>query len=124
NFNGNYIITDRISLDWNIRYNSIASPQGRSRSTVKQLFALQTRWLNKRMTVGLMALDPFREAKYTTYTYGTNFTLRNEYLTYTRSFRISVGYNLTKSPSAKAAEKKKSINKAVKQAAQKKAKSR
>ena len=115
NFNGNYIITDRISFDWNIRYNSIADPQGRSKSTIKQLFALQTRWLQKRMTVGIMAIDPFKQQEYTTYTYGKNFTLTNDYLTRTRNLRLSLAYNLTKSPAAKAAENKARINKAVKE---------
>lgn len=120
NFNGNYIITNRITFDWNIRYNSIADPQGRAKSTVKQMAGVQTRWFNKRLTVGLVAIDPFMQEKYQTVTYGKNFTLRNDNFTNTRNFRITFAYNLTKSSSAKVSENKAKINDAAKKIANKK----
>ena len=118
--NGNFIITDRITFETNIRYNSIADAQGRARSSLKQLFGIQTRWFKKRLTLGLTAIDPLRQQEYTTYTYGKNFTIENNAFTNTRNFRVSVSYNLIKSSSVSAAQKQKAIQGAVKQVRKKK----
>lgn len=119
--NGNYIITDKITFETNLRYNSLADPQGRSRSTLKQIFGLQTRWLKKRLMVGFTAIDPFKQQDYTTQTFGKNFNITTNYLSYTRNFRISVAYNLTKPPVSQAT-KQKAITNAVKKAGVKKKK--
>lgn len=118
-FNGNYIITDRVTFETNLRYNSMADPQGRSRSTLKQIFGLQTRWMKKRLMVGLTAIDPFVQQDYTTTTFGKNFNITTDYLSYTRNFRISVAYNLTKPP-ANRPNKQKAIDNAVKKVKAKK----
>ncbi|MCD2425428.1 outer membrane beta-barrel protein [Niabella pedocola] len=118
--NGNFIFTDRITFETNIRYHSLADAQGRARSSLKQLFAVQTRWFKKRLTLGITAIDPFRQQEFTTFTYGKNFTLENNAFTQTRNFRISVSYNLIKSNAVSAAQKQKAIQGAVKQVRSKK----
>lgn len=119
--NGSYIITDKITFETNLRYNSIADPQGRARSTLKQILGLQTKWFKKRVTLSVTAIDPFKQQDYTVTAFGKNFNIITDHLTYTRNFRISVAYNLTKPPVSQAT-KQKAVSSAVKKAAAKKKK--
>lgn len=113
NVNGNYIFSDLINFDVNVRYNSIANPQGQSRSTIKQMFGVQTKWFNKRLTVGLVAIDPFMQERYTTKTSGKNFNIINAYDNKTRNFRLTLGYNLNKTQTTATANKQQVIKAAV-----------
>ena len=106
NINYNYILSDRITFDGNIRYNSIADAQGHSRSNISQNLGMQTKWLNKQLTVSINIIDFFSQQQFTTYTYGSNFELRSVSSSRTKNLRIGVSYNL-KSTAKKISSKQK-----------------
>ncbi len=111
--NYNYTFNDRINLEGNIRYNSIADAQGRSRSNIKQNLGIQTKWLNKQLIVGLNLVDIFAQQQFTTYTYGSNFTLESSSLSRTRNIRLSLGYNLRRNTRKVPAAQQKALQKAI-----------
>lgn len=96
NLNYNFILTDRISFDGNLRYNSFADPQGRSRSNLSQNIGVQTKYFNKRVILSLNLIDIFAQQQYVTYTTGPNFTVQSVSNSNTRNIRVSLSYNLKK----------------------------
>ncbi len=54
---------------------------------------LQAKMFEKKMTATLNVIDPFRQQKSRTYTYGTNFTLESFNTTQTKNIRLTVSYN-------------------------------
>jgi outer membrane receptor protein involved in Fe transport len=94
--NYNYTLTDRISFDGNLRYNSFANPQGRSRSNLSQNFGVQTKYLNKRLVLTLNLVDLFAQQQYITVTNAANFNVQSVNNSNTRNIRISLSYNLNK----------------------------
>jgi hypothetical protein len=107
--NYNFIPNNLTTLDGNARYSSFADPQGRARSNLTMNLGIQRKFLNKRLIGSFNIIDPLRVQKFTTYTYGTNFTLENFNSTNTRNFRISVSYQLNKPASKKMSEKEKKM---------------
>lgn len=112
--NYTYNFSDRVILEGNIRYNSIADAQGRSRSNIKQNLGVQTKWLNKQLTIGLSLIDIFAQQQFTTYTYGKNFTLQSVSQSRTRNVRISAGYNLRRNTRKVSASQQKALQKVMK----------
>ena len=96
NLNYNFTLTDRISFDGNLRYNSFANPQGRSRSSLSQNFGMQTKYFNKRLTLTINLIDLFAQQQYNNYTYGSNFTVNSVSNSNTRNIRVALSYNLNK----------------------------
>ena len=94
--NYNYTLTDRISFDGNLKYNSYASPQGRSRSNLSQNFGMQTKYLNKRLVLSINLIDLFAQQQYTTFTTGSNFAVQSVNNSNTRNVRVAISYNLNK----------------------------
>ncbi|MBC7587704.1 MAG: outer membrane beta-barrel protein, partial [Chitinophagaceae bacterium] len=94
--NYSFMPTTLITFEGNARYSSYADPQGRSKSNLTMTLGVQKKFFNKRLIVGLNAIDPFRVQQYTTYTYGTNFNIESFSSTQTRNFRLSVAYQLNK----------------------------
>ncbi|GAC1444130.1 MAG: outer membrane beta-barrel family protein [Sediminibacterium sp.] len=74
----------------------VASPQGRSHSNVNMSFGVQRKFLNRKLVVGLTAIDPFGLLKYSGYTYGTNFKIESFSSSNSRNFRLTVSYQLSK----------------------------
>ena len=63
---------------------------------------IQRKFLDKKLIVTFNIIDPFlQETK--NFTYGTNFTLQSFSTAQTRNFRLSVGYNFTKTAKKKVA---------------------
>jgi hypothetical protein len=56
---------------------------------------LQAKMFQKKMTVTLNVIDPFRQQQSKTFTYGTNFTLESFNTTQTKNLRITLSYNFT-----------------------------
>ncbi|MBN8785302.1 MAG: hypothetical protein ABS85_03155 [Sphingobacteriales bacterium SCN 48-20] len=112
--NFNYIFTDRITLEGNIRYNSIANAQGRSSSNIKQNLGLMTKWLNKQLTVTLSMIDIFAQQEFNTVTYGKNFQVDSYSQTRTRNVRIAVAYNLKRNKQKATKAQQKALLKAIK----------
>lgn len=111
--NYNYMLSDRITFEGNVRYNSIADAQGRSRSSIKQNIGVQSKWMNKQLTVGLLLIDIFSQQQFNRTTYGANYTLQSVTASQTRNIRLSVAYNLLKNKKKVSAQQQKAILKTL-----------
>jgi hypothetical protein len=105
--NYNFILTDRISFDGNLRYSSYADPQGRSRSNLSQNFGVQTKYFNKRLVLSVNFIDIFAQQQFNNFTYGSNFILQSVNNTNSRNIRIAVSYNLSRSRRSSISDKQK-----------------
>jgi outer membrane receptor protein involved in Fe transport len=94
--NYSYTPTNVLTFEGNARYSSFADPQGRSRSNLTMTLSAQKKFFNKRLIIGITAVDPFVIQKFTTYTYGSNFNIESFSSTQTRNFRLTVAYQLNK----------------------------
>jgi len=94
--NYNFTLTDRISFDGNLRYNSFSNPQGRSRSNLSQNFGMQTKYFNKRLVLTINLIDLFAQQQYNSYTYGSNFTVNSVNNSNTLNVRVALSYILNK----------------------------
>ncbi len=87
---------------WNItggfNFNRFANPQGYARWTTSMNLGLMHRMLKRKMTVTLNTIDPFVQQRNRTFTYGPNFNLESYNSTRTRNYRLSVAYNISKTP--------------------------
>lgn len=94
--NYNFTPNSLTTLEGNARYSSFADPQGRSRSNLTMNLGVQRKFFNKRLSVSFNMIDPFRVQQFTSFTYGSNFSLESFNSTRTRNFRIAIGYQLNK----------------------------
>lgn len=94
--NYNYMPSTVMTFEGNARFSSFADPQGRSRSNLSMNLGMQRKFFNKRLTVSLNVIDPFRPQQFTTFTYGRNFLLESYNQTRSRNFRIAFSYQLNK----------------------------
>jgi len=101
NLNANYNIKDLYSATGSFTFNRFANPQGRVRSNLSMNVGLQAKVLQKKMTVTLNIIDPFRQQQNRSFTYGNSFLLENFNTTQTRNLRLSVAYNFTKTQKPK-----------------------
>lgn len=81
--------------------NRFANPQGYARWNSSMNIGLQRKLLNKKLVITFNAIDPLMNQQRRVFTYGTNFNLESYSFTRTRNFRLSVGYNLSKTPRKK-----------------------
>jgi Outer membrane protein beta-barrel family len=109
--NGNYQFTELLGSNANLTFNRFANPQGTVRTTLSMNVGVQRKFLQKRLTVGLNIIDPFRQQQNRNFTYGPNFSLESFSATQTRNFRLAVGYNLVKPPVKKQFKQQKKQNK-------------
>lgn len=84
------------NIELNVRYNSFADPQGRSRSNVSMSFGFLKRFLQRRLSVGINIIDPIFRQQFTSFTFGNNFQLESRNASNTRNYKISVSYQLNK----------------------------
>ena len=103
NLNANYVWKDLYTATGNFTYNRFANPQGTVKSSLSMNVGLQAKMLNKKFIVTLNIIDPFVQQQNRTFTYGTNFNLENYNTTQTRNFRLTLGYNLSRSQKKKTA---------------------
>lgn len=83
-------------IEGSTRYSSFASPQGRSRTNMSMSFGVQRKFFNRKLIVGLAAIDPLGLLQYNGYTYAPNFIIQSQSRSNTRNFRITVSYQLNK----------------------------
>ena len=95
-FNYSYAPDNLTVIEANNRYTNFANPQGRARSNINMSISVQRKFMNKRLLIGLSAIDPFGLQKYNGVTYGTNFNIESHSESNTQNFRISVSYQLSK----------------------------
>lgn len=74
---------------------------------------LQAKMLNRKLTLTVNVIDPFTQQKNRRFTYGTNFNLENYSSTQTRNYRLTVGYNLSRTRKKVSASTKQSLQKAM-----------
>ncbi|HUM96673.1 MAG TPA: TonB-dependent receptor [Chitinophagaceae bacterium] len=98
NLSYNYIPTDLWSFTGRFNLNRFANPQGYARWTTSMNIGLQRKFFSKKLIITINAIDPFVQQRNKSYTYGTNFNLESFSTTQTRNYRLSVAYNLTKTP--------------------------
>jgi len=97
NLNANYVWKELYTATGNFTYNRFANPQGTVKSSLSMNVGLQAKILNKKFTITANIIDPFVQQQNHTFTYGTNFNLENYNTTQTRNFRLTLGYNLSRS---------------------------
>jgi outer membrane receptor protein involved in Fe transport len=83
------------NITGNLQFNRYANPQGTVRSNLNMVLGGQYRFLDKKLTVSVQAVDPFVQQKYRTVTEGVNFTTESMSMTQTRNFRITLSYALS-----------------------------
>lgn len=104
NINSSFTPKDIWNLTGSFTFNRFANPQGFARWNWSLNTGIQRKFFAKKLTVTFNLIDPFRQQN-RTYTYGTNFNLQSFNTAQTRNFRLSVGYNFTKTAKKKPAPK-------------------
>jgi hypothetical protein len=111
NLNANYVWKDLYTVTGNFTYNKFANPQGTVKSSLSMNVGMQAKMLNKKFIVTLNVIDPFVQQQNRTFTYGTNFNLENYNSTQTRNFRLTLGYNLSRSQKKKTTSSRPGVQK-------------
>lgn len=96
NISSSYTPKDILNFTTGFTVNRFANPQGFARWNWSMNMGVQKKFLEKRLTVTLNMIDPFTQQRNRSFTYGTNFNLESYNTTTTRNFRLTVGYNLTR----------------------------
>jgi hypothetical protein len=113
NLNGNYVWKELYTATGSFTFNRFANPQGTVKSSLSMNVGLQAKMLNKKLTLTLNVIDPFTQQKNRTFTYGTNFNLENYNSTQTRNYRLTIGYNISRTQKKASANTKQSLQKAL-----------
>ncbi len=96
NISSSYTPKDILNFTTGFTVNRFANPQGFARWNWSMNAGVQKKFFEKRLTITLNMIDPFTQQRNRTFTYGTNFNLESYNTTTTRNFRLTVGYNLTR----------------------------
>lgn len=95
NINSTWAPKDILNFTGSFTFNRFANPQGFARWSWSMNVGVQRKFFNKKLTVTANMIDPFvQESR--NFTYGINYFLRSYSTAQTRNFRLSLGYNLTK----------------------------
>lgn len=113
NLNGNYVWRDLYTATGSFTFNRFANPQGTVKSSLSMNVGVQAKLLNRKLIVTANVIDPFSQQKNHSFTYGTNFNLENYSSTQTRNYRLTVGYNFSRSQKKKPASTKQAIQNAL-----------
>ncbi len=111
NLNGNYVWKDLYTATGSFTYNRFANPQGTVKSSLSMNVGLQAKLFNKKFVVTLNVIDPFVQQQNHSFTYGTNFNLENYNSTQTRNYRLTLGYNFSRSQKKKTTVNKQTLQK-------------
>ncbi|MDE3254300.1 MAG: TonB-dependent receptor family protein, partial [Bacteroidota bacterium] len=83
-------------IEANNRYSSYANPQGRSSSNINLSVSVQRKFMQKKLIVGLTAIDPFGSQHYHSRVNGSNFSTESFSINNTQNFRLSVSYQISR----------------------------
>lgn len=95
NINSTYTPKDVMNYTGSFAFNRFANPQGYARWSWSMNLGIQRKFFQKKLTITANIIDPFIQEN-RNYTYGTNFNLQSFSTAQTRNFRLSMGYNFTK----------------------------
>lgn len=88
-----WVPTDNWAFTGNFNLNRFASPQGYARWNSSLNLGIQRKFFARRLIVTLNTIDPIANQQRSTYTYGTNFSLKNYSMTQTKNYRLTMAYN-------------------------------
>ena len=100
NINSTYTPKDILNLTGSFTFNRFANPQGYARWNWSMNMGIQRKFFDKKLTLTFNIIDPFMQES-RNYTQGPNFILQSFNTNRTRNFRLSVGYNFTKTAKKK-----------------------
>ena len=95
-FNYSYTPDNLTIIEANNRYNSFANPQGKVQSNITMSISVLRKFYNKRLMIGVSAIDPFGLERYQGYSAGSNFIIESYSVTNTQNFRVSLSYQLSR----------------------------
>lgn len=98
NINSSFTFQDIWNITGSMNLNRFANPQGYAQWSTSMNIGVQRKLLDKKLTITLNIIDPFRQQQTRSYTYGPNFNLESFSTGQTRDFRVTVSYNFTKKP--------------------------
>lgn len=93
NLNLNYAPQEVWNFNSSFTFNRFANPQGYARWNTSMNIGLQRKFFQKRFIVTINCIDPIRQQRNRSFTYGPDFT--HEYYNYsqTRNYRLTLTYN-------------------------------
>ena len=100
NMNSTYTPKDVLNFTGSFTFSRFANPQGFARWNWSMNMGIQRKFFDKKLIVTFNIIDPFLQET-RNFTYGPNFTLQNFSTLQTRNFRLSAGYNFTKTAKKK-----------------------
>ncbi len=95
NINSTFTPKDTWNFTGSFTFNRFANPQGYARWNWSMNMGIQRKFFDKKLTLTFNIIDPFMQEN-RNYTQGSNFILESFNTNRTRNFRLSLGYNLTK----------------------------
>lgn len=98
NVNTTYTPTDTWNFTGSFTFNRFANPQGYAKWNSSMNIGLQKKLFNRKFVITANVIDPFVNNERRFFTYGTNFIHESFSLTHTRNFRLSLAYNIFKTP--------------------------
>jgi outer membrane receptor protein involved in Fe transport len=99
--NGNYSIKDIWIFTGNFTTNRFANPQGSVNWNLSMNAGIQKKFFKKKFVVTMNFIDPLRNQKTNTYTYGKNFSAHSFNTTQTKNYRVTAAYSFTKAAKKK-----------------------
>lgn len=100
NINTTVAPTDIFNITGSFTFNRFANPQGYARWNWSMNMGVQRKFFEKKLTLTFNIIDPFLQET-TSYTSGPKFEVRSFNTAQTRNFRLSLGYNFTKTAKKK-----------------------
>lgn len=94
--NYNYAPNNLTTIEASNKYNSFASPQGKTRSNISMHISVQRKLMNKKVNLTVSATDPFGLTKYKGHTEGTNFIIDSYSENNIKNFKLTLSYQFNK----------------------------
>ncbi len=105
NINSTFTPKDVWNFTASLAFNRFANPQGYARWNWSMNTGIQRKLFEKRLTVTLNLIDIFSQQRNRSFTYGTNFNLESFSSTNTKNYRVTIGYNFTRTAKKNAVKK-------------------
>lgn len=94
--NYSYAPNNLTTIEASNKYNSFASPQGKTRSNISMHISVQRKLMNKKVNLTVSATDPFGFTKYKGHTEGTNFIIDSYSENNIKNFKLTLSYQFNK----------------------------